>query len=153
AGMRRFIMLARLHRGDLLRRWLAGCIALLIVAVVAPESLAQFATPVALRGQVAPDSGGNAFSGFNRPAINNFGQVAFDGLMPGLGQGGDQVAGVFLTQRPFAPTMPQLTGSLLTGTLTEAALFAGPAPGNSQVVILDDGTVDPAPPNNTFAHD
>src|SRR5436309_6014240 len=100
------------------RRVPIWCAALLVLGVAAPPAPAQYATAVAVRGQAAPDSGGNPFTGFEAPALNNFGQVAFLGVMPGANSGlGVRVSGVFLTRRPpgTPPTAPQLTGSVLQG--------------------------------------
>src|SRR6476620_667025 len=144
-------MFAPCRRASVLRGSLALCLAALVPAV-AP---AQYATPVAIRGQVAPDTGANAFFiGFERPALNAAGQVAFLGLFPGTGQGGDTVAGVFVSRASAGAsvtgTPPNLTGSALQGTLTEYGLFAGPIPTGpgpfgSQIILQANGTVDPGP--------
>ncbi|HEY1377869.1 MAG TPA: choice-of-anchor tandem repeat NxxGxxAF-containing protein, partial [Gemmataceae bacterium] len=145
------------------RRALIGCVAVSALAVAAPRAAAQWATIIAVRGEAAPDTNGNNFLGFGRPAINNVGQVAFQGLMPGTGPLGDKIAGVFMTSLPAAPgVQPTLTplvpGSNLTGTLTEVALFAAPVPNNPQTMIRSDGTVDPGTnddpivPGQLFTH-
>jgi autotransporter-associated beta strand protein len=121
------------RRGRPLCGCLVGIVALLVVAFSSPRSLAQFATAVAVTGNVAPDSGGNAFdNSFATPAINNFGQVAFFGGMPGQSSGlGVKVSGQFLTQAPTtaSTTAPSLVGSVYNGTLTQVGLVEAPTPG------------------------
>src|SRR3954452_1605453 len=119
------------RRRAAVRGSLALGLAVLVSALAGPNAAAQYATPVAIRGQVAPDTGANAFfTGFERPAINAAGQVAFLGLFPGTGQGGDTVSGMFVTRAPTGAAVngnpPSLTGSALQGTLTQFGLFAGP---------------------------
>src|SRR5437868_10667192 len=104
---------------------LCGCpvfvVALLMVAATGPHVKAQFATAVAVTGQVAPDTGGNAFFTLGRPVIVSNGQVAFRGVVPG-GQG------IFLTQA-LTPSgnFPRLPATAAQNNLTESALSGAPA--------------------------
>jgi autotransporter-associated beta strand protein len=113
------------------------CLALAALVIAAPQAPAQLATVVATRGQAAPETGNNQFSQFERPSINLFGQVAFQGIMSSSTDTTTPTpTGIFLTLPPTQPISnlitPQLPGSNLNGMLSEVGLFAGPLAGALQ---------------------
>jgi autotransporter-associated beta strand protein len=106
---------------SVLRRIPALFVALLLLATATSRVSAQYATPIAIRGQATPETGNNQFSEFERPVINNIGQVAFEAFMS------SPTNGIFLTL-PQLGTGPQLPGSTLLNNLSTVALHSGPLP-------------------------
>ena len=63
--------------------------------------------PVALAGEIAPDSGGATFASFGFLSRNNAGRVAFVATL------GDGRSGVFLASPAATPAVPSLSGPRL----------------------------------------
>jgi hypothetical protein len=75
-------------------------------------------TPVALAGEIAPDSGGVAFASFGFLARNDAGQVAFVATLA------DSRTGVFLATPSEPPAVPLLTGPAVPGLALVLAAVA-----------------------------
>src|SRR5581483_560392 len=93
-----------------------GCVALLILATAVPRAAAQngYANQIVITGVAIPGTGGNAFSSngaqaFGTPAINNVGQIAFQGSFPGGN-------GVFAVNGTTFNTIPDPTNNNLPFT-------------------------------------
>ena len=79
-------------------------------------------TAIALQGRSATGAGGGTFSGFNRPVLNDAGQVAFQAAMTG----GTSTSGIYLSG----------TGSSLTAIALQGQVAPGAGAGRFSLLLL-----------------